>query len=498
MSIPRLHMSDIRKSFGATKALTSVSLQLGAGEALALIGENGAGKSTLMKTLSGVHQPDGGAMILDGKAYQPESPQDARNRGIIMVYQELTLAPDLTVAENIMLGVEPTNALGMVDRKKRDTQAAEALERLGRSDLKLTQQVSELSVGQQQMVEIARAMVTSPRVLVLDEPTSSLTRNDVEHLFGVIKRLKEQGVSIIYISHFLEECQEVADHYTILRDGESVAHGAMADISQADLIRHMVGRDVSNLYPRSTRQRGDCLLTVTNLVGTTQPQNLSLQVHAGQVIGIFGLIGSGRSESLRCLFGLDHYQSGYIYYRDTQLVHPSTSSWWQRGVGMVSENRKEEGLMLNRSLADNLAMSKLQAYTKIGLIDHRAQAESCATWIDTLAVRCQGPQQAIGALSGGNQQKIAIGRLLHHDCDLLLLDEPTRGIDVGSKARIYQLIDEEACKGKAVIVVSSYIPELLGLCDDITVMCRGQLSSTKPVHEWDEHSMMAAAIGHDT
>jgi ribose transport system ATP-binding protein len=496
MTVPRLVMRGLHKAFGATRALVGVDLELAPGEVLALIGENGAGKSTLMKVLSGVHRPDRGEMRLEGEPYRPQDPLDARRHGVVMIYQELALARDLSVEENIMLGVEPRRG-PLVDRAERRRQASAALARLGCEAIDVTRPVRSCSVAQQQMIEIARAMVTTPRVLVLDEPTSSLTRDDVRHLFAVIARLREQGVSVIYISHFLEECQAVADRYVVLRDGASVASGDMAGTAQQDLIHHMVGRAVEELYPRGRRERGEVALRVRGLSGRVLPHAVDLELHRGEVLGIFGLIGSGRTELLRCLFGLDAPRSGSVQVLGRELAGTHPGQAWRHGMGLVSEDRKGEGLLLIRDLADNLTLTRLRPYRRGGMLAAASQHAATADWIQRLAVRCRTPRQAIGELSGGNQQKIAIGRLLHHGCELLLLDEPTRGIDVAAKARIYQLIDAEAAAGKAVLVVSSYVPELLGICDRIAVMCRGRLGAARPVAELDERAVMRAAIGQE-
>ena len=497
MTSVRLQMTGLCKAFGATRALNGVDLLLRAGEVLALIGENGAGKSTLMKVLSGVHQPDTGSMQLNQRNYLPRDPLHARQQGIVMIYQELTLASDLTVAENIVLGLERRRAGIFVHAGERDAIAVQALKRLGCEDIQPSTRVGDLSIAQQQMVEIARALITTPQVLVFDEPTSSLTQADVRHLFDVIERLKSEGVAIVYISHFLEECRAVADSYVVVRDGVSVATGRMHNVTEKELIAHMIGRQVDDLYPRSHRQRGDLVCSVQHLSGVQAPDAANLDIYAGEVIGIFGLIGSGRTELLRCLFGLDVSTTGSVFYNGKNITAATPTQRWQYGIGLVSENRKEEGLYLDLTIAENLTSTKYAAYSKFGFLKAADQAAGTRYWIDCLAVKCRGPEQKIQALSGGNQQKIAIGRLLHHQCDVLLLDEPTRGIDVGSKARIYELIDQQAQAGKAVVVVSSYIPELLGICDSLAIMCRGRLSPVRSITEWNEHSIMAAAIGQD-
>jgi ribose transport system ATP-binding protein len=325
--------------------------------------------------------------------------------------------------------------------------------------------------------------------LVLDEPTSSLTRRDVEKLFELVKRLKSQGLAIIYISHFLEEVRTVCDRFTVLRDGKSVGGGMTKDAPDAKIISMMVGRDVHDLYPRSQRQPGEVLLEVERLSGQDLPQSASLALRRGEVLGVAGLMGAGRTELLRAIFGLDPVRAGSIRLA-AYVGHYSPAARWNQGMGFVSEDRKAEGLALSLSVAENLAMSKLPPIPSAANLDRAADR-----WIDRLGIRLRTPRQPVGDLSGGNQQKVAIARLLHHDADVLLLDEPTRGIDVGSKAEIYRVIDELACRGKAVLVVSSYLPELLGICDRIAVMCRGVLGPARPVGETNEHKIMAEAIG---
>jgi ribose transport system ATP-binding protein len=443
-------MRAVRKTFGATIALAGVDFAVHAGEIHALVGENGAGKSTLMKVLSGALRPDGGEMLLDGQPYRPRDPHAGRLAGVAMIYQELSLAPHLNVVENIWLGVERS-------RVEMRRGAADALAQLGHGDLPLHVRVGSLSVAQQQIVELARAVAIGCRVLVLDEPTSSLAGNDVERLFALLRRLREQGHAIVYISHFLEEVQTIADRFTVLRDGRSVGGGAIADSTTGAIVALMVGREVKDLYPRSRRRPGAVALPGT------------LNLRRGEVVGIAGLVGAGRTELLRTLFG---------------------SSGWRRGVGMVSEDRKTEGLATGLSVADNLMLPRLPVLSR-----PRVREAAARRWVERLGIRCRHPRQRVQELSGGNQQKVALARLLHADVDVWLLDEPTRGIDVGSKAEVYRLIDELAGQGKAVLLVSSYLPELLGVCDRIAVMCRGRLGATRPASEWSEQSLMRAATG---
>lgn len=489
---PMLRMEGVRKRFGATVALDGVDLAVNAGEVLALVGENGAGKSTLMKVLSGAYRPDEGRMWLDGVLYEPRDPLDARRAGVAMIYQELSLAPDLTVAENILLGMEPVRG-PLLQRAEVRRRASEAMAQIGHPEIPLQKPVARLSVAERQLVEVARAVAIGSRVLVLDEPTSSLTRQDIERLFALAERLRGQGHAIIYISHFLEEVQRIADRYLVLRDGRSVGGGVTAGARTADIVAMMVGRTVAELYPRSARAPGEVVLAVRNLGGARKPRSATLELRRGEVLGIAGLVGAGRSELLRALFGLEPARSGEIRIQgriEGAASGASPARRWRQGMGMVSEDRKTEGLALGRSVEENLTLTRLPR-----VLRPAALTATATEWAARLGVRCRGVGQPVGELSGGNQQKVALARLLYHDADVLLLDEPTRGIDVGSKAEIYRAIDELACRGKAILMVSSYLPELLGVCDRIAVMCRGVLGPARPVAALDEHRIMLEATG---
>ena len=489
--VVRLRMQHVKKAFGPTVALADVSLHAHAGEVLGLVGENGAGKSTLMKILAGVHEPDAGEIELEGQPFAPRDPLAARQAGIAMIYQELALAPHLSVAENIVLGVEPGRG-GMMDWRTTKALAQKALETVGLGDIDSSLPVSALSLAARQLVEIGRAVVVGCRVLVLDEPTSSLAQGDIERFFQLVRQLKQTGIAIIYISHFLEEIRALCDRVTVLRDGRSVCEGDTKQFTDEQIVAQMVGRDVSELYPRSARTPGEAILSVRNVQGETKPQRASLVLHRGEVLGLAGLIGTGRTELLRLIFGLDEAVGGEVRV-GVYSGFGSPSERWKQGVGMVSEDRKLEGLALDLSIAENITITTLRAR-----VHPARQAEQAKRWIERLGIKCHSAEQAVGQLSGGNQQKVAIARLLCHDVDVLLLDEPTRGIDLGAKATIYQQIDELACAGKAVLVVSSYLPELLGICDRIAVMCRGVLGEAHRVEEIDGHRIMLEATGKST
>ncbi|MHC5067719.1 MAG: sugar ABC transporter ATP-binding protein [Planctomycetota bacterium] len=488
----RLEMHGIRKVFGPTIALGGVDLAVRPGEVHALIGENGAGKSTLMKTLSGAHQPTDGAMLLDGQAYAPQNPREARDRGVAMIYQELSLAQHLSICENIFLGCEPKKGL-LLDWATMRSRTAEVLERVGLSHLSPDATVGNLSNAQQQLIEIARSLIFDCKVLVLDEPTSSLTASDIDKLFDLIRDLKGQGISIVFISHFLEEVRTVCDAYSVLRDGNSVGSGFVKDVTDPEIITLMVGRDVDDLYPRTERTQGEVVLALNKLAGVSgKPREATFELHRGEVLGIAGLVGAGRTETMRAIFGLDHIASGTIKV-GTVEGPVSPAKRWKSGVGMLSEDRKREGLALGLSIADNLTLSKLEGLGPGPFVTPSGQAKACEPWIAKIPIKCQGPMAPMSSLSGGNQQKVALARLLHADVDVLLLDEPTRGIDVGSKAQIYALIDELARSGKAILMISSYLPELMGTCDRIAVMSKGVLHPARNVADVTEHDIMVEA-----
>ena len=496
---PRFEMLAVRKRFGATVALDGVNLAVNSGEVHALLGENGAGKSTLMKILSGALRADEGTMKLDGRTYRPRDPLDARRTGVAMIYQDLSLAPHLSVEENILLGMEPAR-MGWLDRRAIRRRATAALEQLHHPEIRPDEKVGSLSVAAQQLVEIARAVAVGCRVLVLDEPTSSLTLEDAERLFALAARLREQGHAVVYISHFIEEARRVSDRFTVLRDGRTVGGGPMAQSTPEGIVDLMVGRRMEQLYPRSPRSPGPPVLEVEALSGKSRPEDASLALRRGEVLGIAGLVGAGRTELMRALFGLDPVRRGRI--RIGVFSGPaSPARRWAQGVGLLSEDRKNEGLASGLSVADNLTLSRLEPLGFLGMVLPSRQSAAARTWIDRLAIRCRGPRQKITELSGGNQQKVALARLFHHDVDIWLLDEPTRGIDVASKAQIYGFIDglvSDRERPRSVIMVSSYLPELLGVCDRIAVMCRGRLGEARPVGEWDERKLLLAATGQES
>jgi ribose transport system ATP-binding protein len=503
-------MRGVRKAFGATIALDGVDFSVRGGEVCALVGQNGAGKSTLMSILAGATAPDGGAMTLSGRPYAPKSPRDARKAGIAMIYQELSLAPHLSVMDNIALGAEPAHdgplgAIGFLNRERIRQTARRALDQLGHPEIAVEAAAGDLSPASQQLVEIARALAFGCEVLVLDEPTSSLAHGDVQKLFELIGRLKQQGLAIVYISHFIEEVMQVSDRFVVLRDGRNAGEGSTSEHSASQIVSLMVGRTLEDLYPRSARAAGGAVLELQGLAAEhLDPASLTL--HRGEVFGIAGLLGAGRTRLLRALFALDAVKSGRV--KLGAYTGPRTpADWWRQGMGMLSENRTGEGLAPNLSIADNMTLTRLTGLGPAFFVSSSKQRRASNAWIDRLAIRASSAAQAVGSLSGGNQQKVALARLLHHDVDVLVLDEPTRGIDVGSKAQIYKLIDElvrrpagigsgdSSSRAKSVLIVSSYFPELLAVCDRIAVMSRGRLGAPRPASEWTEHALLLEASG---
>jgi ribose transport system ATP-binding protein len=464
-------------------ALQNVSLNIQPGRVLALVGENGSGKSTLMKLVAGEENLSSGAMSLEGVAFGPSSPWESRQAGIHLVRQELAICPHLSIAENLYLGTDRGFQFSAASCERN---ASELFSRLGYSNLDVSMRMDDCSVAVQQVVEIARCQVLGSRYVLFDEPTSSLTKPDVEKLFTLIRELKTAGCGVVYISHFLDEVAEIADDIAILRDGELVSYGEANGYKREDMIRHMVGRDLGELYPRSERIAGETLLEVQIQNSTGKLKKASLQLCAGEVVGIAGMNGSGRTELLRAIFRLDASQ-GQIQILGEALEQP-----WPQQVGMVSEDRKSEGLALSLPIFENLRLPQLGR--KQSFYSPNQELAKAKSHAENTRVKCHSLNQPIGQLSGGNQQKVALARLLDMDCRVLLLDEPTRGIDVGSKAEIYALIDELAKQGRAVLMVSSYLPELLGVCDRIHVMNQGELLPAVEAGTTDQEALMEMCV----
>jgi ribose transport system ATP-binding protein len=486
-------MKGISKRFGATLALSGVDFDVRPGEVHSLVGENGSGKSTLMRVLAGAIQPDEGTMTYDGRPYAPRAPMDARRAGIGMIHQELSLCGHLSAMENVLLGMENAS-LGILNRGEMRRRATQALKVLGHGDVDPDAPARTLPIAVRQIVEIARAVAVGCRVVVLDEPTSSLTEADAGRLFDVVRTLRDDGHAIIYISHFMDEIYKVSDRLTVLRDGRVIGTRAIGEVTVDEIVTMMVGRQIAELYPHSERHPGDVLLEVSGLQGARKPEDATFSLRRGEVLGIAGLNGSGRTELLRAIFGLDAVRRGDIRVG----VHTGPASparRWAQSAGLLSEDRKEEGLALEMSIADNMTLSCMHRMGRAGALSPARQAHASREWIERLEIKCRGAGQKVRDLSGGNQQKVALGRLMLHGVDVLLLDEPTRGIDVGSKEIIYRLIDRAALDGKGVLMVSSYLPELMGVCDRIAVMHKGRLGPAVRATGTDAETLMREATG---
>jgi ribose transport system ATP-binding protein len=491
-------MRGISRSFGTTVALSAVDLDVAPGEVHALVGENGAGKSTLMNILAGSEIADAGTITFSGALFAPLEPGDALRCGIAMIYQEFNLAPHLSVQANLLLGREKRIAgLFLADRLAGSTESRlcrQALDRVGLR-VALDQRVGELGVADQQMLEIARALMFGARLVIMDEPTSALASHEVQRLFSIIRRLRGEGVSVVYISHFLEELPAIADRLTILRDGRTVGTGNLEDWPRRRIIEAMVGRHVEEMYPRVEHIIGEPLLSVSDLRGLDSPRRASFVLHRGEILGIAGLVGAGRTEMLRTLFGLDPRRGGAATLKGIRIRHFSPDFWNARGVGMLSEDRKVEGLAQNLSCVANITLPAVRRATRGGWLIHSKEIAAARAIGKSLAIKWADPESKVASLSGGNQQKVAMARLLYTDADVLLLDEPTRGIDVGAKVDLYRAIGELARRGKGIVVVSSYLPELLGICDRIAVMSRGILGDPTDVKDLTAESVMHQAVG---
>ncbi len=492
--IPALEMRGIGKSFAGNQVLANVTLTAQSGEVLALIGENGAGKSTLMKILAGVHHPDSGEILIDGQRRNFERPADALAAGIAMIYQELSLAPHLTVAENIFLGREPRRGglLKAIDSRRLNAEARRLLEDYGfRIDPQIP--VGRLSAADRQLVEITRAIVEARRVIVMDEPTSSLTTHEVEELFRLIRDLKRRGLAIIFISHRIEELEEIADRMTILRDGVAVFNGDWGSISTDEMIRHMAGRELKEIFPPRQTTIGEVRLRVSNLSRPPVFSGINFDVRAGEVVGIAGLAGAGRTEVVEAIFGAQPASGGEIELNGERISSSSPSLAVDKGLGLLTEDRKRTGLCLNLSLSTNITLANVGSMLKNLRLQAKSELKTTQGYIEKLNIRPPFPAMPVGRMSGGNQQKSLLARWLFAGSKVFLLDEPTRGVDVAARSEIYREVNSLAESGAAIVMVSSDLPELLGMADRILIMRRGQMVAELAARETTQEEILKYA-----
>jgi ribose transport system ATP-binding protein len=492
--VPLLTMAGITKSFGGAAALRGVDFDLRAGEVHALMGENGAGKSTLMKVLAGVHQPDAGTIRLDGRPVAIHSPGQAAQLGIAIIHQELNTVPDMTVAENLALGKEPRTRLGSLDRRRLLRDAEAKLARV-RADIDPRLPMRELSVGRQQMVEIARALSERARILVLDEPTAALSNRESEQLFALIDEMRDAGMGLVYISHRMEEVWRLADRVTVLRDGRTVATTARVEVTPERVVSQMIGREVEDLYVHDERSPGPVVLEVEGLTDGAGIGPVDLRLRAGEVVGMVGLIGAGRTEIARMIYGADRARGGTVRLNGQRLDRRSPTASIRDGLGLLPESRKEQALFPAMTTRDNIVASALGRLSRLGVLKRRDIAREARDQMGRLRIRATSPLQEVRYLSGGNQQKVVLGRWLTVGPRVLILDEPTRGVDIGAKYEIYRIINELARGGVAVLVVSSDLPEALGISDRVLVVRGGRIVKELRRGEATEEAVMLHATG---
>ncbi|MGT2919824.1 sugar ABC transporter ATP-binding protein [Streptococcus canis] len=489
----KIDMRGISKTFGTNKVLEKIDLVLTSGEVHALMGENGAGKSTLMNILTGLFPASSGTILIDGKEMTFANPQEAEAFGISFIHQEMNTWPDMTVLENLFLGRELKKAFGLLDDKAMRDKAKAAFKRLGVS-IPLDKRIGDLSVGQQQMIEIAKSLLSEVSLLIMDEPTAALTDRETENLFKIIRSLKAEGVGIVYISHRMEEIFKITDVVTVMRDGIVVDTKATQTTNPEELVKKMVGRDIEDYYPEKTATLGAVALEVKNL-SSQAFEGVSFQVRQGEILGFSGLMGSGRTEIMRAIFGLDSKQSGQVMIDGTPVTIHSPAQAIKQGIGFLTEDRKEEGLILDFSIKDNMTLPSTKDFSKNGFFDDKTSTTFVDQLINRLRIKSGTPSLPVRNLSGGNQQKVVLAKWIGIAPKVLILDEPTRGVDVGAKREIYQLMNELAERGVPIIMVSSDLPEVLGVSDRIIVMHEGKIAGQLSREEATQEKVMQLATG---
>ena len=490
----QIEMKGIDKQFGGNYVLKDAGFVLADSEIHALMGENGAGKSTLMKILTGVYTRDAGTVIVDGKEVVYHNPQEAERAGIVFIYQELNVLQDLTVEENMFLGKEICGAFGICDSRAMRSKVKEILDSLGVS-IRPEQKMDQLSVGQQQMIEIAKALMVDAKVIIMDEPTSALTQSETEVLFSVARKLREQGVSIIYISHRMEEIFELCDRITVLRDGQYIGTKKISETDLAEVIRMMIGREIGERFPKREVKPGELVFEAKNLSCEGVFSDISFKVHAGEVLGVAGLMGAGRTEIMHAIFGDMPHTSGEIYIGGKQVSIKSPIDAMKNGIGFITEDRKTEGLMIEDSIGKNISIANLGKISSNGVLSSNKEKTLVGDAIERLRVKCTSPEHICGNLSGGNQQKVVFSKWILTEPRILILDEPTRGVDIGAKKEIYSIINELAAQGVAIIMVSSELPEVLGMSDRIMVIHEGRVSGIIDNDNTTQEDVMVLATG---
>ncbi|MDR6999754.1 sugar ABC transporter ATP-binding protein [Neobacillus niacini] len=490
----RISMQNIYKAFGTNQVLTGVDFELLDGEVHALMGENGAGKSTMMNVLTGLHNRDQGTITIDGKETYFKNPKEAEQNGITFIHQELNIWPDMTVLENLFIGKELKSPLGLLKIKEMKALAKQQFDRLSVT-IPLDKEAGSCSVGEQQMIEIAKALMTDAKVIIMDEPTAALTEREISKLFDVIASLKQQGVSIVYISHRMEEILAICDRITVMRDGKTVDTKAIPDTNFDEVVRKMVGRELTDRFPKRTSKLGETVLEVKGLTKNGVFRNVNFSVRSGEIVGVSGLMGAGRTEIMRAIFGLDSFNSGEIWLNGKKTTIKTPNQAVKSGIGFITEDRKDEGLILDFSIKENMVLPSLYSFAPKGIIKEKNEEDFVNMLIKRLTVKTESADIAVGSLSGGNQQKVVIAKWVGIGPKVLILDEPTRGVDVGAKREIYQLMNELTDRGVAIIMVSSELPEILGMSDRILVIHEGKISGELKSDEATQEKIMTLATG---
>jgi rhamnose transport system ATP-binding protein len=496
VAVPLLALTGVSKSFGAVEALRDVRLELYAGEAHALVGENGAGKSTLVRVLAGAHAPDAGSLTLDGRPLVLAGPADARAAGIAVIYQEPTLFPDLSVAENIAMGRQPRGRFGAIDRGRMRGEAAELFARLG-VRIDPSRPARGLSIADQQIVEIAKAIGGAARILIMDEPTAALSTVEVERLFAVVRALRDEGAAVLFISHRFEEITALCDRVTILRDGAHVSTDPIADLTVDEMVRRMVGRELEALFPKQDVEAGAVVLEVEGLTREGVFRDVTFSVRAGEIVALAGLVGSGRSEVVQAVFGVDGRDADTVRVNGKRVRSGSSRAAMAAGMALVPEDRRQQGLVMDLSIQRNVTLPRSGSLSQLGFLFGARERREAARWTERLRTKYGRLADPVGTLSGGNQQKVVLAKWLSTTPRVLIVDEPTRGIDVATKAEVHRLMSSLAAEGVAVLMVSSELPEVLGMADRVLVMREGRIAADLPRAEASEESIMFAAMGQE-